>query len=47
MEITASLILVLANCAVSIPAFNNNKLMNDLIFYPPAIANNNQYYRFL
>lgn len=47
MEITISLILVLANCAVSIPAFNNNKLMNDLIFYPPAIANNNQYYRFI
>ena len=47
MEITVSLILVLANCAVSIPAFNNNKLMNDLIFYPPAIANNNQYYRFI
>jgi membrane associated rhomboid family serine protease len=47
MEITVSLILVLVNCAVSIPAFNNNKLMNDLIFYPPAIANNNQYYRFI
>jgi len=47
MEITISLMLVLANCAISIPAFNNNKLMNDLIFYPPAIANNNQYYRFI
>jgi membrane associated rhomboid family serine protease len=47
MEITVSLILVLVNCAVSIPAFNNNKLMNDLIFYPPAIANNKQYYRFI
>jgi len=47
MEITISLMLVLANCAVSIPAFSNTKLMNDLIFYPPAIANNNQYYRFI
>ena len=47
MEITVTLILVLANCAVSIPAFNNSKLTNDLIFYPPAIAVNNQYYRFI
>ena len=47
MEFSITLLLVLANLAVSIPAFNNSKLMNDLIFYPPAIANNNQYYRFI
>ena len=47
MEFSITLVLVLANLAVSIPAFNNSKLMNDLIFYPPAIANNNQYYRFI
>jgi membrane associated rhomboid family serine protease len=47
MEFSITLLLVLANLAVSIPAFNNSKLMNDLIFYPPAITNNRQYYRFI
>ncbi len=47
MTLSITLILVLANCAVSIPAFTNSKLMNDLIFYPPAISSRNQYYRFI
>lgn len=47
MEFSITLLLVLANLAVSIPAFNNSKLMNDLIFYPPAITNQKQYYRFI
>jgi membrane associated rhomboid family serine protease len=46
MTLSVSLILVIATCAVSIPAFSNGKLMNDLIFYPPAITNQKQYYRF-
>lgn len=47
MEISFTLLLVLANLAISIPAFNNSKLMNDLIFYPPSITNHKQYYRFI
>ena len=47
MELSVTLILVLATCAVSIGAFNNSKLMNDLIFYPPAISQRRQYYRFI
>ena len=47
MEFSVTLLLVLANLAVSIPAFYNSKLMNDLIFYPPAITNQRQYYRFI
>jgi membrane associated rhomboid family serine protease len=44
MSIT--LIIVIVTCLVSFSAFNNEKLMNDLIFYPPAVAKNNQWYRF-
>jgi len=47
MDLSLSLILVIINCAVSIPAFSNPRLMNDLIFFPPAIRNQQQYYRFL
>jgi len=47
MEFSITLLLVLANLAISIPAFNNSKLMNDLIFYPPSITNHRQYYRFI
>lgn len=45
--ITITLIIVILTCMVSIPAFNNAKITNDLIFYPPAITNNNQWYRFI
>lgn len=31
---------------ISFSAFSNEKLMNDLIFYPPAISRSNQWYRF-
>jgi len=47
MDFSLSLILVIINCAVSIPAFSNPRLMNDLIFYPPAIQQQKQYYRFI
>lgn len=33
-------------CIVSFTAFNNQKIMDDLIFYPPAISVQKQYYRF-
>lgn len=34
-------------CLISIIAFRNEKVMNDLIFYPPAVSENKQYYRFV
>ena len=46
MTITITLIIIIVTCAVSIPAFSNQKIIDDLIFDPPAIANNRQYYRF-
>jgi membrane associated rhomboid family serine protease len=44
MSIT--LIIIIITCLVSFTAFNNEKIFEDLIFYPPAIAGQNQYYRF-
>ena len=45
MSIT--LIIILTTVAVSIIAFNNNKILEDLIFYPPAVTDRKQYYRFI
>ncbi len=39
--------LIIANCVVSFVAFNNQDLINKLIFHPPAISQNNQWYRFI
>lgn len=45
MSIT--LIIILTTVAVSIIAFNRQKVLDDLIFYPPAVTEKNQYYRFI
>src|SRR6476660_3646385 len=45
MSITV--IIIIITVIISISAFSNPKVMNDLIFYPPAVSNNNQYYRFI
>jgi membrane associated rhomboid family serine protease len=41
-----TLIIIIATAAISITAFSNHKVYNDLIMYPPAI-NRGQYYRLL
>ena len=43
---SVTVIIVVITCVVSFVAFSNQKIMNDLIFYPPAVANQNQWYRF-
>ena len=45
MSIT--LIIVILTAIVSFTAFSNQKITDDLIFDPPAIAKRNQWYRFL
>jgi membrane associated rhomboid family serine protease len=45
--ITITIAIVALTCIVSFTAFSNEKITNDLIFYPPAITNNNQWYRFI
>jgi len=43
---TVTIIIIAITCLVSFYAFSNEQLREDLIFYPPAIAKRNQWYRF-
>jgi membrane associated rhomboid family serine protease len=43
--ITISIIVI--TCVLSFGAFNNPKIMADLIFHPPSIQEKNQWYRFI
>lgn len=45
--ITITLAIVALTCIISFTAFSNEKVINDLIFYPPAISKRNQWYRFV
>ena len=47
MELSITLGIIIITCAVSVGGFYNNKIINDLIFYPPAVNQNNQWYRFI
>lgn len=40
-------IIILTTVAVSVIAFNKPQIMDDLIFYPPAVTEKKQYYRFI
>lgn len=43
---SVTLIIIIMTCIVSFTAFNNQKVMDDLIFYPPAVSIQKQFYRF-
>jgi membrane associated rhomboid family serine protease len=45
ISITISIIVI--TCLVSIAGFSNRKIIDNLIFWPPAITNRHQYYRFI
>ena len=47
MTLSITIILIAITAVTSFLAFSNHKLMDDLIFYPPAITKNNQWYRFI
>lgn len=48
MSLSLVLILILAaTCVVSFIAFNNRRVMDDLILWPPAVARKHEYYRLL
>jgi membrane associated rhomboid family serine protease len=47
MTLTITLIIIIITVIVSVSAFSNEKILNDLVFYPPAVTNNKQWYRFL
>jgi membrane associated rhomboid family serine protease len=46
VEFSITLVIVIITCLVSIGGFSQQKLIDDLIFYPPAI-NRRQQYRFI
>ena len=46
MELSITIVIIIITVLVSIGAFNNEKTMDELIFYPPAVTNRNQWYRF-
>ncbi|WP_439506507.1 rhomboid family intramembrane serine protease [Sediminibacterium sp.] len=45
--ITLTISIILLTSLISFTAFSNQKILDDLIFYPPAITNRNQWYRFI
>lgn len=46
-EFTITLVIVIITSLVSIGGFTNGKIIDDLIFYGPAISRRNQWYRLI
>lgn len=46
ISFSITLVIIIITCLVSIVSFSNERLFNDLIFYPPAVSEHGQYYRF-
>lgn len=44
---TITISIIVLTSLISITAFNNSRIMDDLIFWPPAISIRHQYYRFI
>lgn len=47
MELSITLIIIIITCIVSVSGFYNQQVINNLIFYPPAVQENKQWYRFI
>ncbi|MFT3844483.1 MAG: rhomboid family intramembrane serine protease [Lacibacter sp.] len=47
MEFTITISIIIATVIISFTAFNNQKIINDLIFWPPMITEKKQFYRFV
>ncbi|HEX2605884.1 MAG TPA: rhomboid family intramembrane serine protease [Flavisolibacter sp.] len=46
MQISITIIIIIITCLVSFGGFSNQKIIDDLIFYPPAVTHRKQWYRF-
>jgi membrane associated rhomboid family serine protease len=46
MHLDITTIIIIITVLVSIGGFSNRKIIDDLIFYPPAVTHRNQWYRF-
>ncbi|MCM5528302.1 rhomboid family intramembrane serine protease [Parasegetibacter sp. NRK P23] len=44
---TITIVIIILTAIISISAFSNAKVIDDLIFYPPAITQRKQWYRFI
>ncbi|HEY6901409.1 MAG TPA: rhomboid family intramembrane serine protease [Puia sp.] len=42
-----TMVIIILTCLISFAAFNSSKIIDDLIFWPPAISMRHQYYRFI
>jgi membrane associated rhomboid family serine protease len=47
VSFTITLVIVIITVLVSIRGFSQQQVIDDLIFYPPAVASRNQFYRFI
>jgi membrane associated rhomboid family serine protease len=47
LDMSMTLVIIIITFILSIGAFSNEKMRNDLIFCPPVIKQRNQYYRFI
>jgi membrane associated rhomboid family serine protease len=47
LDLTITLAIVVVTVLISITGFSQQKVIDDLIFYPPAIVAQNQYFRFI
>ncbi|PZR28482.1 MAG: rhomboid family intramembrane serine protease [Citrobacter freundii] len=45
-QLNVTLVIVIITAIISIGAFNNEKIKDDLIFYPPYVTYKKQWYRF-
>lgn len=46
MDLSITVIIIIITVLVSLGGFSNQKIIDDLIFYPPAVTKRNQWYRF-
>ncbi len=46
MQLSITIIIIIITVLISFSAFSNQKIINDLIFYPPAVSVQKQWYRF-
>jgi membrane associated rhomboid family serine protease len=46
MQFSITITIIIITVLVSIGGFSNRKIIDDLIFYPPAVSKQNQWYRF-
>lgn len=46
MDVNVTLLIIIATTIISFTAFYNQQVMNKLIFYPPAVSQRNEWYRF-